>query len=147
MLQRLSEKQLTLNVEICTFRMNNLVLMGLLLSKHRVRPTEEKVRAVAEAGQPQTPSEVPSFLDSLDLVKGVYLILLLLIPSENLQKREICPEMHAVAKIANPAKFRQTSRFRRMSVRQGSDESGEFGKNGDFGENGESGEISPDFKI
>ena len=36
--------------------------MGLLLSKHGVGPTEEKVRAVAEAIQPQTPSEVRSFL-------------------------------------------------------------------------------------
>ena len=36
--------------------------MGVLLSKHGVGPTEEKVRAVAEASQPQTPSEVRSFL-------------------------------------------------------------------------------------
>ena len=39
-----------------------MVFMGLLLSKHGVGPTEEKVRAVAEASQPQTPSEVRSFL-------------------------------------------------------------------------------------
>ena len=49
--------------------------------------------------------------------------------------------------MANPAKFRQNSRFKRMSARQGSDESGDFGENGDFGDNGESGEISPEFKI
>ena len=61
-LQRLSEKQLTVNAEKCTFRMNRVVFMGLLLSKHGVGPTEEKVRAVAEASQPQTPSEVRSFL-------------------------------------------------------------------------------------
>ena len=41
MLERLSEKQLTVN---------------------GFGPTEEKVRAVAEASQPQTPSEVRSFL-------------------------------------------------------------------------------------
>ena len=61
-LQRLSEKQLTLNAEKCTFRMTKVVFMGLLLSKHGVGPTEEKVRAVAEAIQPQTPSEGRSFL-------------------------------------------------------------------------------------
>ena len=61
-LQRLSEKQLTLNAKKCTFRMTKVVFMGLLLSKHGVGPTEEKVRAVAEAIQPQTPSEVRSFL-------------------------------------------------------------------------------------
>ena len=61
-LQRLSEKQLTLNAEKCTFRMSKVVFMDLLLSKHGVGPTKEKVRAIAEASQPQTPSEVRSFL-------------------------------------------------------------------------------------
>jgi len=42
--------------------MTEVVFMGLLLSKHGVGPTEEKVRAVAEASQPQTPSDVRSFL-------------------------------------------------------------------------------------
>ena len=37
--------------------------MGLLLSKHGVRPTEENVTAVVETSQPQTPSEVCSFLE------------------------------------------------------------------------------------
>ena len=36
--------------------------MGLVLSKHGIRLTGEKVRAVVEASQPQTPSEVRSFL-------------------------------------------------------------------------------------
>ena len=36
--------------------------MGLLLSKHGIGSTEEKVRAVVEASQPETPSEVRSFL-------------------------------------------------------------------------------------
>ena len=61
-LERLSEKQLTVNAEKCSFRMNKVVFMGLLLSKHGIGPTEEKVRAVVEASQPQTPSEVRSFL-------------------------------------------------------------------------------------
>jgi len=60
-LQCLSEKQLTLNAEKCILRMTKVVFMGLLLSKHGVGPTEEKVRAAVEASQPQTHSEVRSF--------------------------------------------------------------------------------------
>ena len=41
-LQRLSEKQLTLNAEKCTFRMTKVVFMGLLLSKHGVGPGIER---------------------------------------------------------------------------------------------------------
>ena len=37
--------------------------MGLLLSKHGIGPTEEKLRAVVEASQPETLSEFRSFLD------------------------------------------------------------------------------------
>ena len=47
-LQRLSEKQLTVSAEKCTFRNNRAVFMGLWLSKHGVGPAEENVRAVAE---------------------------------------------------------------------------------------------------
>ena len=36
--------------------------MGLLRSKHGIGPTEEKVRAIVEASQSQTASEVRSFL-------------------------------------------------------------------------------------
>ena len=42
--------------------MTKVVFMGILPSKHGVGPTEEKVRAITEASQPQTPSEVRSFL-------------------------------------------------------------------------------------
>ena len=61
-LKRLSEKQLTVNAEKGAFRMNKVVFMRLLLSKHGIGPTNEKIRAVVEASQPQTPSEVRSFL-------------------------------------------------------------------------------------
>ena len=42
-LERLSEKQLTVNAEKYSFRMNKVVFMGLLLSKHGIGPTEENV--------------------------------------------------------------------------------------------------------
>ena len=62
LLAKLEEKNLTLNSEKCTFRMNKIVFMGILLSQHGVGPTEEKVQAVKEASHSITPSEVRSFL-------------------------------------------------------------------------------------
>ena len=62
LIQRLAEKNLTLNLEKCQFRMDRVVFMGLLVSKYGVGPTEEKVRAVLEANRPSTPTEVRSFL-------------------------------------------------------------------------------------
>ena len=61
-LQRLEEKNLTLNSMKCEFRMDKVVFMGLLLSKYGIGPSEERVRAVLEAAQPTTPTEVQSFL-------------------------------------------------------------------------------------
>ena len=61
-LERLKERGLTVNAEKCTFRMTKVVFMGLLLTRHGIGPTKEKVRAVVEASQPQSPSEVRSFL-------------------------------------------------------------------------------------
>ena len=62
LLARLEEKNLTLNGEKCTFGMGKAVFMGILLSKHGIGPTEEKVRAVKEATRPSSASEVRSFL-------------------------------------------------------------------------------------
>ena len=62
LLARLEEKNLTLNGEKCTFGMSKVVFMGILLSKHGIGPTEEKVRAVTEATRLSSVSEVRSFL-------------------------------------------------------------------------------------
>ena len=62
LLAKLEENNLTLNGEKCTFRMNKIVFMRILLSQHGVGPTEEKVRAVKDASRPTTPSGVRSFL-------------------------------------------------------------------------------------
>ena len=61
-LQRLQEKNLTLNPKKCQFRMDKVVFMGLLVSRYGIGPTEEKVRAVLESSLPATPTEVRSFL-------------------------------------------------------------------------------------
>ena len=53
---------MTLNAEKCTLRMTKVVFMGLLLTRHGIGPTHEKVRVVVEASQPQSPSELRSFL-------------------------------------------------------------------------------------
>ena len=61
-LQRLEEKNLTLNPQKCQFRMDKVVFMGLLVSKYGIGPTEEKVCAVLESSCPTTSTEVRSFL-------------------------------------------------------------------------------------
>ena len=62
LLAKLQEKNLTLRCDKCTFRMNKVVFMGILLSQHGIGPTEEKVRAVKEASRPTSATEVRSFL-------------------------------------------------------------------------------------
>ena len=62
LLERLRDNNLTLNADKCTFRMSEVVYMGLLLTKHGIGPTDEKIRAVVKASRPTTPSEVRSFL-------------------------------------------------------------------------------------
>ena len=59
---RLKEKGPTLNKEKCVFHMPKLTFMGLVLSQRGIGPTEEKVKAVTEAREPQNVSEVKSFL-------------------------------------------------------------------------------------
>ena len=62
LLAKLEEKNLTLSGEKCTFRMSQVVFMGIILSQLGIGPTEEKVRAVVETSRPTSPSEVRSFL-------------------------------------------------------------------------------------
>ena len=50
----LRDKGLRLNEEKCVFHMPKLTFMGLVLSQQGVGPTEEKVKAVNEACEPQT---------------------------------------------------------------------------------------------
>ena len=61
-LQRLEEKNLTLNPQKCQFRMDKVVFLGFLVSKYDIGPTEEKVYALLESSRPATPTEVRSFL-------------------------------------------------------------------------------------
>ena len=63
LLEQLQERNLTLNKDKCKIGMNQIVLMGLLLSEHGVGPTEEKVRAV-----PETPTSVAELRRFLGLV-------------------------------------------------------------------------------
>ena len=58
LLVRLEVKKLTLNGDKCTVGMGNVVSMSILLSKHGIGPTEEKVRAMKEATLPSSASEV-----------------------------------------------------------------------------------------
>lgn len=62
LLERLQERNRTLNKDKCKIEMNQIVFMGLLLGEHGVVPTEEKVRAVHETEPPTSVAEVWSFL-------------------------------------------------------------------------------------
>ncbi|KAJ8358330.1 hypothetical protein AAFF_G00014530 [Aldrovandia affinis] len=61
-MKRLEESGLTLNPDKCQFNMDRLAFMGILLSEKGIGPTEERVRAVSEAREPENASEVRSFL-------------------------------------------------------------------------------------
>lgn len=59
---RLRDRGLTLNDEKCVFLMPKLTFMGLVLTQKGIGPAEQKVKAVKEAWEPQTVSEVKRFL-------------------------------------------------------------------------------------
>ncbi len=61
-IKRLGDCGLTLNVEKCQFNMDHFTFVGMVLSGNGISCTEEKVRAVVEARESQTASEVRSFL-------------------------------------------------------------------------------------
>ena len=61
-LERLKEKNLTLNAKKCKFHMTQLVFVGLVLTDKGIRPTKDKVRAIVNARELQNASEVRSFL-------------------------------------------------------------------------------------
>lgn len=61
-MKRLQQCGLTLNADKCEFSMDRLVFMGVLLTDKGIGPTAERVRAIAEAREPENASEVRSFL-------------------------------------------------------------------------------------
>ena len=61
-LKRLEEAGLRLKKEKCSFLMQEVEYLGHRISKEGLQPTEAKVRAVAEAPEPQQVDELRSFL-------------------------------------------------------------------------------------
>ena len=61
-LETLTKKNLTLNKEKCAFGMDQITFMGHTLSSRGIQPTEDRVRALREAGKPTSSAEVRSFL-------------------------------------------------------------------------------------
>ena len=62
LLNKLQQRNLTLNKDKCKIGMNQIVFMGLILNKHGVGPTEEKVKAIQETKAPTDVAELRSFL-------------------------------------------------------------------------------------
>ncbi len=52
----------TLNGEKCQYNMNKLVLVGMLLLEKGIGPTAERVHDAINAREPESASEVQSFL-------------------------------------------------------------------------------------
>ena len=61
-MQRLLDKNLTLNKSKCIYRMDKITFMGHVFSKHGIGPTKERIKALEEAKRPTNSSEVKSFL-------------------------------------------------------------------------------------
>jgi hypothetical protein len=61
-LQRLREKNLTLNKAKCEFNKSQLKFLGHTLSKEGVEPDTAKIKAVNNFRVPKNPTEVKSFL-------------------------------------------------------------------------------------
>lgn len=62
LLKRLEEKGLTLNKGKCEMGKEEMELLGFHIGKKGISPTEQKVKAISEARQPENPSELRSFL-------------------------------------------------------------------------------------
>ena len=62
LLQRIRERGLSLNKSMCKFNMSQVEFMGHLLSARGRGPTKVKVEAVQQARQPESVSEIRSFL-------------------------------------------------------------------------------------
>ena len=60
--KRLGECGLTINAAKCQFNMDTLTFVGMVLSGNGTSCTAEKIKAVTEAREPQTASEIRSFL-------------------------------------------------------------------------------------
>ncbi|MCG7883226.1 MAG: reverse transcriptase, partial [Candidatus Thiodiazotropha endolucinida] len=61
-LNRMKERNLTLNGDKCEFGMDKITFMGHVLSKNGIGPTSERVKALLNAKEPQNAQEVKSFL-------------------------------------------------------------------------------------
>ncbi|XP_059209654.1 uncharacterized protein K02A2.6 [Centropristis striata] len=61
-LQRLQERQLTVNSKKCQFRMSQLEFMGHVLSKNGIGAAQSKIEAVENTRRPTNAAEVRSFL-------------------------------------------------------------------------------------
>ena len=57
-LERLKEKNLTLNAEKCRSHMTQMVFMGLVLTNNGIGPAEDQVKSIVDAREPQSVSEV-----------------------------------------------------------------------------------------
>ncbi len=61
-LERLRACGLTLNPEKCQYNMDRIIFMGMLLSEKGIGPTNDRVKALKDAREPETTAELRNFL-------------------------------------------------------------------------------------
>ena len=103
-LQRLEEKNLTLNPQKCQFRMDKVVFMGVLVSKYGIGPTEAKVRAVLESSRPATPTERLEV--SWGWLASVHDLFPTLPPLQSLYERSLGREYPLYGAVSRKRRFR-----------------------------------------
>ena len=68
-LERLSSRGVTLNLNKCVFDKLNLEYFGYIFSASGMRPSESKVQALKQMSQPESPKDVHSFLGLTNYLK------------------------------------------------------------------------------
>ena len=74
-METLRERRVTLNPDKCEFRIPRINFRGHVLTARGIGPTEEKVRALVEAREPESIAKVRRFLGLLNFCSRFTLVL------------------------------------------------------------------------
>ena len=75
-LERLDVANLKINVNKCSFAMEEVVVLGFKVSKHGINPNPAKVQGINDLGPPKNVSGVKQILDCLIFIGNLSRILL-----------------------------------------------------------------------
>ena len=75
-LERLNVANLKVNVNKCSFAMEEVVVLGFKVSKHRINPNPAKVQGINDLGPPKNVSGVKQILGMFNFYRNLSQILL-----------------------------------------------------------------------